>query len=53
MRNDIERSLMTILLIAMSAIFWAKGYPTMETKLEFCQIELAASQDALLKELEK
>ena len=48
-----EKSLMVILLIAMCAIFWAKGYPTMELELEFCQIELAASQDALLKELDK
>ena len=53
MKNDMEKSLMVILLIAMSAIFWAKGYPTMESELEACQIKLASSQDALLKELDK
>jgi len=41
MRNDMEKSLMVILLIAMSAIFWAKGYPAMESELEACQIEVS------------
>ena len=51
--KDIQTGLVTFLLIAMSAIFWIKGYPAMESELEACQIKLASSQDALLKELDK